>query len=326
MRAMICRRWGDVDSLLLEDVPSPALAAGEVRIGVRACGVNFADILITRGEYQDRPPFPFSPGMEAAGVVLETGEGVESFRPGDRVLSFLDHGGYAQEAIAREPDVTALSDTMSFTEAAAFPVVYGTSHLALRHRAALQSGETLLVHGASGGVGLTAVEIGKALGATVIASASSAEKLDVAASRGADHLINYATESISHRVRALTAGVDVVYDPVGGDAFTESLHVINPGGRMLLIGFASGTVPQIPANHLLVKDATVIGLSLGQLRRHRPDVVRAAMEELLRWHLDGKIEPYISDSFDLAEASKAMALLRDRRSLGKVVLTVAADD
>ena len=159
----------------------------------------------------------------------------------------------------------------------------------------------------------------------MIASASSAEKLDVAASRGADHLINYATESISDRVRALTAGIDVVYDPVGGDAFTESLHVINPGGRILLIGFASGTVPQIPANHLLVKDATVIGLSLGQLRRHRPDVVRAAMEELLRWHLNGKIEPYISDSFDLAEAPKAMALLRDRRSLGKVVLTVAAD-
>ena len=322
MRAIVCREWGELESLRLEEVPSPTLRAGTVRIGVRACGANFADVLITRGEYQEKPPFPFSPGMEASGVVLEIGEGVESFELGDRVLAFLDTGGYAEEVVVNSADVTLLPEAMSFAEAAGFPVAYGTSHLALRHRADLQPGETLLVHGASGGVGLTAVEIGKALGATVIASASTAEKLQIASDHGADHLINYATEDIRERVLALTDGVDVVYDPVGGDAFTASLRCINPGGRILVIGFASGTVPQIPANHLLVKDASALGLSLGQLRRHRPEVVHAAMTEALRWYTEGKLRPLVSATFDLADATQAMALLRDRKATGKVVVLV----
>ncbi len=322
MRAIVCRQWGELESLRLEELPAPALEPGTVRIAVRACGVNFADVLITRGEYQEKPPFPFSPGMEVAGVVLEIGEGVESFAAGDRVLALLDHGGYAEEVVAQASDVTRLPEAMGFAEAATFPVAYGTSHLALRHRADLRPGETLLVHGASGGVGLTAVEIGKALGATVIATASSAQKLQVASDHGADHLINYASEDIRERVLALTGGVDVVYDPVGGDAFTASLRCINPGGRILVIGFASGTVPQIPANHLLVKDASALGLSLGQLRRHRPDAVRAAMEEALRWYAEGRLRPLVSARFELADAPQAMALLRDRKATGKVVVTV----
>ncbi|MQA00074.1 MAG: zinc-binding dehydrogenase [Dehalococcoidia bacterium] len=326
MQAIVCREWGDIETLSLEEVAPPALMSGGVRIEVRAAGVNFADLLITRGEYQEKPPFPFSPGMEAAGVVLDVAEGVTRVRPGDRVLAFLDHGGYAEQAVAREVDVTPLPETMTppmdFATAASFPVVYATSHLALVHRARLQPGEVLLVHGASGGVGLTAVEVGRALGATVIATASSDEKLAVAREHGADHLVNYASEDIRERVLELTGGVDVVYDPVGGDAFTASLRCINPGGRLLVIGFASGTVPQIPANHLLVKDASALGLSLGQLRRHRPVAVAAAMEELLRWYAEGRLHPLVSQTFPLGRATEALALLQARRSTGKLVLTV----
>ncbi|HJM74248.1 MAG TPA: NADPH:quinone oxidoreductase family protein [Dehalococcoidia bacterium] len=328
MRAIVCRGWGELESLRLEELPSPPLRPRTIRIGVRACGANFADVLLTRGEYQEKPPFPFSPGMEVSGVVLEVGEAgmpgdkLDGFEAGDRVLAFLDHGGYAEEVVVNVADTTRLPETMSFAEAAGFPVAYGTSHLALRHRADLRPGETLLVHGASGGVGLTAVEIGKALGATVIATASTAGKLQIASDHGADHLINYATEDIRERVLALTEGVDVVYDPVGGDAFTASLRCINPGGRILVIGFASGTVPQIPANHLLVKDASVLGLSLGQLRHHRPEVVHEAMTEALSWYAEGKLRPLVSATFDLADAPQAMALLRDRKATGKVVVLV----
>jgi NADPH:quinone reductase len=325
MRAVVCREWGAVESLRLEQIAEPALPAGGVRIEVRAAGVNFADLLITRGEYQEKPPFPFSPGMEAAGVVREVAEGVTRVRPGDRVLAFLDHGGYAEQAVAREADVTPIAGGMDFVTAAGFPVIYATSHLALRHRADLQPGEALLVHGASGGVGLTAVEVGKALGATVIATASSAQKLEVAREHGADHLVNYAQEDVRERVLALTGGCDVAYDPVGGEAFTASLRTIRPGGRILVIGFASGDVPQIPANHLLVKDASAMGLSLGQLRKHRPEVVAAAMEELLRWYEDGRLRPHVSSTLPLERFAEAMALLRDRRSTGKVVLTVGGE-
>ncbi len=322
MRAVVCHAPGEIETLRVEDVAPPTLSAGGVRIDVHAAGVNFADVLITRGEYQEKPAHPFAPGMEAAGVVSEVAPGVTRVAPGDRVLAFLDHGGFAEQAVARADDVARIPPGMDFATAAAFPVVYATSHLALRHRARLEPGEVLLVHGASGGVGLTAVEVGKAVGATVIATASSAEKLAVAREHGADHLVNYATEDIRERVTALAGGADVVYDPVGGDAFTASLHVIRPGGRILIIGFASGTVPQIPANHLLVKDASALGLSLGQLRRHRPDAVTAAMDELVRWHAEGRLRPFVSQTLPLARAVDALRLLRDRRSTGKVVLTV----
>lgn len=322
MRAVVCHAWADLDALAIEEVPAPVPGEGEVLIEVHAAGVNFADLLIVKGEYQHKPPFPFSPGAEAAGIVAAVGAGVTSVEVGQRVLAMLDHGGYAEQVLARSDEVTPIPDGMDFETAATFPVVYATSHLALGHRARLQAGEVLLVHGASGGVGLTAVEVGKAMGATVIASASSAEKLEVAREHGADHLINYAQEDIRERVLALTGGADVVYDPVGGDAFVASLRCINPGGRILVIGFASGTVPQIPANHLLVKDASALGFSLTQLRRNHPEAVQAAMRELLAWVEQGRLRPLVSSTVPFEAFGDAMRLLRDRRSTGKVAIRV----
>jgi len=323
---VISHEWGEAESLHIEAIAPRPLAVGEVRIRVHAAGVNFADLLIARGEYQVKPPSPFSPGMEAAGVVTEVGEGVESVHAGQRVLTFLDYGGYAEEVVASAGDVTPIPDAMDFAIAAALPVTYATSHLALGYRAQLQAGEVLLVHGASGGVGLTAVEIGAAMGATVIASASSPERLAIAQAQGATHLIDYSREDIRDRVLELTGGADVVYDPVGGDAFTASLRCINPGGRILLIGFASGTVPQIPANHLLVKDAAALGFSLGQVRAHRPDVVAASMRELVAWCAEGRLHPHVSAVVPFEEFADAMAMLRDRRATGKVVLQMRAED
>lgn len=322
MRAVVVHEWGDLDDLGIEDVPSPEPGEGEVLVEVHAAGVNFADLLIVKGEYQHKPPFPFSPGAEAAGIVRALGRGVSGLRVGERVLAFLDHGGYAQEVVARADEVTPIPEVMDFETAATFPVVYATSHLALGHRARLQPGEVLLVHGASGGVGLTAVEVGKAMGATVIASASSAEKLHVALEHGADFVINYAEEDIRQRVLDLTGGADVVYDPVGGDAFTASLRCISPGGRILVIGFASGTVPQIPANHLLVKDASALGFSLTQLRRNDPAAVQEAMRELLGWYASGRLRPLVSSTVPFEDFADAMRLLRDRRSTGKVAIRI----
>jgi NADPH2:quinone reductase len=322
MRAMLCDAPGEPDSLRLAEVEPVPLAPGEVRIAVEAAGVNFADLLLIRGQYQDQPEYPFAPGLEAAGEVVEVAAGVEGISTGQRVLAFLASGGFAEYATARAADVTPLPEGMEAAVAATFPVVYATSHLALVHRARLATGEVLLVHGASGGVGLTAVEVGRALGATVIASASSAEKLAIAAEHGADHLINYTEEDLRERVLELTGGADVVYDPVGGDSFRASLRCINPGGRILVIGFASGDVPQIPANHLLVKDASALGLSLGQLRRHRPEVVQSAMRELLEWWSEGRLRPLVSDRFPLERAAEAVGVLRDRRAAGKVALIV----
>ena len=322
MRAMLCDAPGEPVSLRLAEVEPAPLGASEVCIAVEAAGVNFADLLLIRGEYQDQPPYPFVPGLEAAGEVVEMGADVTDIAVGQRVLAFLASGGFAETATAQAADVIPIPDGMEAAVAATFPVVYATSHLALVHRAQLQPGEVLLVHGASGGVGLTAVEVGRALGATIIASASSPEKLAIAEAHGADHTINYAEEDISERVLELTDGADVVYDPVGGDSFRASLRCIRPGGRILVIGFASGDVPQIPANHLLVKDASALGLSLGQLRRHRPEVVQAAMRELLEWWSDGRLRPLVSDRFPLERAADAVEVLRDRRAAGKVALIV----
>jgi len=320
MQAVHCQELTGLDGLRLVDAPLPLLDAGGILIDVRAAGVNFADTLITRGDYQEQPPLPFAPGMEVAGIVRETAIYVNNAAPGDRVLALLNHGGYAEVAAAHEADVIKIPDAMDFATAATFPVVYLTSHLALQHRARLERGEVLLVHGASGGVGLTAVEVGKALGATVIASASSSEKLEVARAHGADLLINYAEEDIRERVLELTGGADVVYDPVGGDAFRASLRCINPGGRILVIGFASGDVPQIPANHLLVKDASALGLSLGQVRKHQPQLIRESLAELLDWWASGKLKPLVSETVPLPEYERALNAVTGRRVTGKIAL------
>ncbi|HVO17463.1 MAG TPA: NADPH:quinone oxidoreductase family protein [Alphaproteobacteria bacterium] len=324
MRAVLCRSRGGPDDLTIEDVPPPTPGPGQVVIGVRAAGLNFADTLIIAGKYQERPAYPFSPGMEVSGDILACGSGVTTLARGDRVMAIVGHGGFAEQALAPAERVLKIPASMDYAVAAGFPVAYGTSHVGLVHRAALKAGETLLVHGAAGGVGLTAVEIGKVLGATVIATASSADKLAVARSYGADHLIDYSREDVRERVLAATGGrgADVVYDPVGGDAFDASLRCTAFEGRIIVIGFASGKIPQIPANHLLVKNISAVGFYWGAYNRERPSVIRDSFVALLDWFVAGKLRPLVSQRFALEEAPAALKLLAARKATGKVVLTV----
>jgi NADPH:quinone reductase len=321
MRAVQCKSFGS--ALVIEEVARPKPGPGAVLIEVHAAGVNFADTLIVEGKYQEKPALPFTPGVEVAGIVAELGEGVTALKRGDRVLATVGWGGYAEFVAAPLESVTRIPDKMEFAVAAGFPVAYGTSHGALEWRARLLPGETLLVHGAAGGVGLTAVEIGKTMGATVIATASSAEKLAVAKAHGADHLIDYTTGSFRDRVKEITGGrgADVVYDPVGGDVFDQSLRCIAWGGRIVVIGFAGGKIPQIPANILLVKNIDAIGYYWGSYRQHRPELVRQSYEKLLGWFEAGKLQPHVSHRLPLEEAGRALDLLKTRAATGKVVLT-----
>lgn len=323
MRAVLCNGWGEPESLALGEIEAPEPAPGEVLVAVEAAGVNFADILMVAGQYQEKPPFPFSPGLEVAGRVAAVGDGVERVAPGARVLALPDWGGYAERARARESDVFALPDEMDAVTAAGFPITYGTAHGALVWRAALQAGETLLVHGAAGGVGLAAVEVGKALGAKVIATAGGPDKLAVAEAHGADHLIDYRREDIRDRVKALTdgRGADVVFDPVGGEVFEASLRAVAWGARLVVIGFAAGKVPQIPANILLVKNLAATGLYWGSYRKHAPDLVARQFADLFDWYRAGKLKPHVSHRLSLERAAEAMDLLSRRKSTGKVVLT-----
>ena len=325
MKAVLCREWGGPDSLRLEEVARPPLAAHQARIRVRACGVNFADTLMIAGKYQVKPDFPFTPGLEAAGEVIEVGAAVNHLRPGQRVLAVLRFGGgYAEEIALNADAVVPIPDGMDFATAAAFPVAYGTSHFALTHRGHLRPGETLLVLGAAGGVGLTAVEIGKQLGARVIAAASGPDKLAVAREHGADELIDYQSESIRDRGRELTGGlgVDVVFDPVGGDAFDQALRAVNWEARMLVIGFAAGRIQSVPANLILVKNISVIGVVWGAQAARDPVLVSRNLAELLRWWEAGRLKPLVAKRFPLAEAGAAMQALLSRRHAGKIVLQV----
>lgn len=325
MRAIICDRFGDVANLQLADVASPVLSGEhDLVIDVVAAGVNFADTLMIGGTYQEKPTLPFTPGLELAGTVRSCGRSVRRARPGDRVLAIVGRGAFAEQVVAQEEDVFPIPAEMDFVIAAGFAVAYGTSHGALRWRAELRPGEMLLVHGAAGGVGLTAVEIGKAMGATVIATAGEDEKLKIAAEHGADHLINYKTESIRDRVKEIChgGGADVVYDPVGGAAFDASLRAVNWGARLILVGFASGHVPQVPGNILLVKNISAHGFYWGSYRKRRPELLEAEFRELFQWWREGKLRPHISHRLKLAEAGTALRLLLQRRSTGKVVLTV----
>jgi len=275
------------------------------------------------GNYQTKPPLPFSPGLEAAGIVAACGARVTRFKPGDRVMAILAHGGLAELAVAPEAETFAIPERMGFDDAGAFPVAYISSHVALRWQGRLEPGETLLVLGAAGGVGLTAVEIGKAMGARVIAAASTPEKLAVARERGADDVVNYSAEKLTDRVMALTdgKGADVCFDPVGGDLFDAALSSLGWGGRILLIGFVAG-VPQIPANRLLVKHRAALGSSLRYFRWHAPDKLRRSVEELVQWYGEGKLRPLVTHRLPLEQSVEAIRLLTDRKAHGKVVVTM----
>lgn len=303
----------------LQDKPVPTPGAGMIRVKIMACGLNFADLLMCQGKYQDTPEPPFTLGMEVAGVVDALGPDTDGPAVGSRVAVFGGQGGLAEYGCFPANRAVLLPDDMSFDDAAALQIAYGTSHLALDYKARLQPGETLLVLGAAGGVGLTAVEIGHAMGAKVIACARGAEKLEVARRAGADHLIDAASEDIRERVRAL-GGADVVYDPVGGDQFKAAFRACNPEARLLPIGFASGDVPQIPANHLLVKNLTVMGLYWGGYLAFKPEVVTDSLATLLSWHREGRIKPHVSHALPLAQAGDGLELLRSRKSTGKVVI------
>jgi NADPH2:quinone reductase len=324
MRAMVCRALEGPDALEFTELPDPEPGACGVRIRVRAAGVNFADSLMLKGRYQEKPALPFTPGLEVAGEVDAVGAAVRGLSPGQRVLAVVNHGGFAEKCVARADDVVHLPDEMVHVTAAGFAIAYGTSHGALRWRADLHAGETLLVHGAGGGVGLTAVECGKALGATVIATARGADKLAVAKEHGADHVLDSEQDDIPAAVKDLTGGVgaDVVYDPVGGAMFDASLRCIAWEGRIVVIGFASGTVPQIPANILLVKNAAVLGLYWGSYRKHDPERLRAGFHELFDWYRAGRIRPHVSTTLPLEQTADAIRLLTERRSIGKVVVTM----
>lgn len=324
MKAVLCKAFGPAETLVVEDVASPAIKKNEILLEVHAAGVNFPDTLIIEGKYQFKPPFPFSPGGEAAGVVLEAGEKVEHIKTGDRVMALTGWGSFAEQVAVPGYNVMPIPHGLDFNAAAAFGMTYGTSMHALKQRANLQAGETLLVLGASGGVGLAAVEIGKAMGATVIAAASSAEKLAVAKAAGADHLINYSESSLKDEVKKLTGGqgADVIYDPVGGDLFDQAIRAIAWNGRLLVVGFASGRIPELPINLTLLKGAAVVGVFWGSFAQRQPQDNAANFKQLFAWHAEGKLKPLVSQVFALEQAAEAINALGQRKAVGKVVVQV----
>ena len=324
MRAMICRQWGGPEDLRLETVESPALKAGQVRIEVRAAGVSFATTLVIAGKYQRRPPFPFAPGTEVSGVVTEVDKACKRLKVGDEVVAVLDWGGLAEEVVAHEVNVFPKPRNVGFVEAIQLAISYPTSAGALTWPMALdvQKGQTLLVHAAAGGVGMAAVEIGKILGATVIATAGGPRKTGFAKAHGADHVIDYASADFREEVLKLTdgRGVDRVYDPVGGDVFDLSTKCIAPGGRLLVIGFASGRIPSIATNRILLKNMSVVGAIWGLHAAHHPEYLGETHRALSALWETGKIKPPAPASYRLEDAPKALRDLADRKVLGKAVL------
>jgi len=325
VKAVLCKAFGPPESLVVEEIPSPVPGPGEVVISVKAASVNFPDVLIIQNKYQFKPPLPFSPGSEVAGTVKAVGEGVTAFTPGDPVLAMTTYGAFAEEVKTEARRLLSIPAGMDFATAAAFGLTYATSEHALVDRGALKSGETLLVLGAAGGVGLAAIEIGKILGARVIASASTDDKLAVCRGHGADDTINYATEDLRERIKALTGGngPDVIYDPVGG-AYTEpALRSIAWRGRLLVVGFAAGEIPKIPLNLTLLKGCSIVGVFWGEFTRREPQRFAESMQRLGRWYADGKLKPHVSETFPLERAADALTLMANRQVTGKVVLTVA---
>lgn len=322
MKALLCKEYGPPSKLVVEEVPDLIPGEREVVIRVHAAGVNFPDTLIIQNKYQFKPPLPFSPGGECAGVVEAVGARVQRFTPGMRVVAFPGHGAFAEQVRCLEDMIVPMPDGLDFVTASAFVMTYGTTLHALVDRAALRAGESLLVLGASGGVGLAAIEIGKALGARVLAAASSPEKLAVCREHGADELIDYEREGLKDRIKALTAGgVDVVYDPVGGRFTEEALRCTAWRGRLLVIGFASGEIPRIPANLTLLKGCSVVGVFWGDFARREPGRFATDLGTLFGWLREGKLRPHIAGVHPLERGAEAISALLERRVSGKLVIT-----
>ncbi|EYB69114.1 zinc-binding alcohol dehydrogenase [Deinococcus phoenicis] len=323
MRALICTAFAEPEALTVQTVPDPTPGPGEVVLDVQAAGVNYPDALMVMGQYQVRPPLPFTPGAEAAGVVSAVGEGVTHLRPGQRAVAFTGTGAFAEKLLAPAAVVMPLPDGLDLDVAAGLPLAYGTSMHALVDRAQLREGETLLVLGAAGGVGLAAVMIGKALGARVIAAASTGEKLDLCREHGADETLNYGAEDLRERLKALTGGQgpDVIFDPVGGALAEPAFRSIGWGGRYLVVGFTGGEIPRLPLNLPLLKGASLVGVFWGEFARRDPRGNARNMARLLGWVADGTLRPLVSERYPLERTPEALRALLERRVTGKVVVT-----
>jgi NADPH2:quinone reductase len=322
MKAVVCKDWGPPDSLVVEDIADLAPGAGQVVVDVKAAGVNFPDVLTVQGKYQVRPELPFTPGNEFAGIVRAVGDGVTAYKTGDRVIGFTRTGAFAEQALAPSEMLMPMPPGMDFDVAAAITLTYGTSHHAIVDRGGLRSGETMLVLGAAGGVGLAAIEIGKALGARVIAAASSPEKLAVCQAHGADVLIDYTKEDLREALKAATGGKgpDVIYDPVGGVYSEPALRSIAWRGRHLVVGFANGEIPRLPWNLMLLKGASVVGVFWGDFVRREPQANLAAMHQMLGWMEEGKLRPLVSRRYALLDTAQALNDMGARKVTGKVVI------
>jgi len=322
MKAVVCRQWGGPETLVIEEIALPELRAGEVKIRVRAAGVNFPDVLIIQKKYQLQPQLPFSPGAEVAGDVIAVGEGVTHVKPGDKVASFCGIGGFAEEVIAPAAATVPMPPGASYELSAVFSLAYGTSWHAVRDRAALQAGETMLVLGAAGGVGLAAVEIGKAIGARIIAAASTDEKLAICKLHGADELINYSQGDLRESIKAVCGknGPDVIYDPVGGKFTEPAFRSIGWRGRYLVVGFADGEIPALPMNLALLKGASLVGVFWGEFAKREPANNMRGFAEMAGWIREGKLKPLISRTYKLDEAPQALADMAARRVTGKIII------
>lgn len=327
MKAILCKSYGPPENLVLEDIDNPVAAANEAVVEVYAASLNFPDGLQIQGKYQFQPPMPFTPGSEVGGVITSIGPGLEGFSVGDRVMATPGIGGLAEQVAVKAQGLRKIPDSMDFKTAAGFAMIYTTSYYALKQRAQLKAGETLLVLGSSGGVGLAAVELGKLMGAKVIAAASTDEKLDFVNRLGPDELLNYGDGDLKEKVKKLTAdrGADVIYDPVGGDLFDQSCRCINWNGRLLVIGFTSGRIPEYKANLALLKGSSMVGVFLGRFRKEEPAEYENNFAELLSMYDDGKLNPIITESFAMSDFVSAFNVFTERRVMGKVTLEMKAE-
>ena len=324
MRAIVCNEWCKPEDLKVSEIKNPTLDDNSVRVEIYASGVNFPDVLIVQGKYQYKPPFPFSPGSEVAGIISEIGKNVKSLKVGDRIMAVTGHGAFAEEICVPEDKITLVPESMDFITAASMSLTYGTSSYALFQRANINENDVVLIHGATGGVGITAIEISKAVGAKVIATASTDEKLKIAKEYGADYCINYSQNEFKDKVKEYTdgKGANIIYDPVGGDVFNQSLRCIAWNGIILVIGFASGTIASAPTNLPLLKNCSIVGVFWGAWREREPNGHNVNMEKILKWWKENKVKPKVSKVFNLEDTKYALQALINREVIGKAVIKV----